>query len=486
MTKSPTERDQEQKYLVDISMKFSDIGRRMVQLIKEPKIDYQELLETKAFLESVQAVITSADTKAFEDLVDGLNKGIFALGSVLEEDFDTEEELKEYLDAVLRGAMECKIAVGEILKDYISEGDLFRELREDEAEEAAKQKELEHELAIEQAKKTQQEKALQESLERIRKRDEEFSKNMPKGKKKKETPSKKPISEEEMFAKQMGMKMSTTKQIDSLVTLADKFDSAGEHEKANQIDELLQKMAIELDLPEYRPEKDPGTPSWISKDKWDKMKEVHELGDMFKKFVDDPTMEKHNSLIEGIAKFMKHTKEEGVIASQQVEIEKTSQSSVSDVFEKLAGIADKLDSVGATEEASLIDEFIEKQAKGKEKDKEPYDTKQHHSEQVREPKKPGKETKDRDGRKEHHVETYKDTGAAALSTRYCPEHVGVMLGRIGENTYQCALDGQVYNWETGWTDYDGKKHPGGSVAGQTPSATEYAIPHRIFDSREKA
>jgi len=369
----------------------------------------------------------------------------------------------------------------------------------------------------------------------------------------------------------MGQKLESNMNIEMIMALADKLDAAGESEKAAQLDELLKRTAEELSSPEYQPEHSPGTPSWIEKDKWDKMNDVHELTESFKSFLDDPTMDKHSSLIDGIAKYMKHTKEEGVSVSSNNEVEKNasisdvpdspldhrnkemmydiehsheeevalmeafikaieeakeavgsahaqgismmgpqvqntikdlftlskhmkeqmrwdrlnSASPKAEVFEKLAGIADKLDSIGAVEEASMIDEFIEKQAKGKEKEQDPYDTKQHHSEQIREPKKPGKETKDRDGRKEHHVETYKDTGVSALSTRHCPEHVGVMLGRIGENTYQCALDGQVYNWETGWTDYDGKKHPGGSVAGQTPGASEYAIPHRIFDSREK-
>jgi hypothetical protein len=113
-----------------------------------------------------------------------------------------------------------------------------------------------------------------------------------------------------------------------------------------------------------------------------------------------------------------------------------------------------------------------------------YDSKYHHSLQVREPKK-DQERVDREGRKEHHVETYKKNEAHHLSTRYCPEHIGTQMARVGEGIYQCPLDGQCYNWEAGWTDFDGNQHPGGSVAAQTPDSTGYAIPHRIFDSREK-
>jgi hypothetical protein len=152
-------------------------------------------------------------------------------------------------------------------------------------------------------------------------------------------------------------------------------------------------------------------------------------------------------------------------------------------------LADRLDKVGAVEEANMIDEFIKNSADVKWKEESDteqakrYDSKHHHSLQVREPKR-DQEKVDREGRKDHHVHTYQETGASALSTRYCPEHIGVTMGRVGPSSYQCPLDGQIYNWETGWTDYNGVKHPGGSVAAQTPDSTGYATPHRIFDSRE--
>jgi len=160
-----------------------------------------------------------------------------------------------------------------------------------------------------------------------------------------------------------------------------------------------------------------------------------------------------------------------------------------DVLEKLAGLADRLDAIGAPEEADLIDGFIEKHATDVERVGEAdteqskrYDSKYHHSLQVREPK-AKQERIDREGRDEHHVHTYQSS-AGMLSSRYCPDHIGVQMGRVGENTFQCPLDGQIYNWESGWTDLDGNEHPGGSVAGQTPDSSGIATPHRIFDSRE--
>lgn len=71
-----------------------------------------------------------------------------------------------------------------------------------------------------------------------------------------------------------------------------------------------------------------------------------------------------------------------------------------------------------------------------------------------------------------------------LSTRHCPDHRGVSVARVAENTYQCPIDGRTYNYEAGYVDYQGQAVPGGSIAGQTPDATPVAIPHRIFDTRE--
>ncbi len=73
---------------------------------------------------------------------------------------------------------------------------------------------------------------------------------------------------------------------------------------------------------------------------------------------------------------------------------------------------------------------------------------------------------------------------SSLSSRYCPDHRGVMLGRISEGNYQCPIDGKIYNYETGFTNYEGQAVHGGSIANQTSSVTSYEIPHRIYDTRE--
>lgn len=81
-------------------------------------------------------------------------------------------------------------------------------------------------------------------------------------------------------------------------------------------------------------------------------------------------------------------------------------------------------------------------------------------------------------------EIIKPLNEISLSTRYCPDHNGVQVVRISENIYQCPIDGKKYNYETGYVNYKGQKVPGGSVAMQTPSTSDFGgIPMRIYDSR---
>lgn len=56
---------------------------------------------------------------------------------------------------------------------------------------------------------------------------------------------------------------------------------------------------------------------------------------------------------------------------------------------------------------------------------------------------------------------------APLSTRYCPDHTGVPVSRIGNHVWQCNLDKKVYDYDAGFTLANGDKVPGGSVSGQS-------------------
>lgn len=71
---------------------------------------------------------------------------------------------------------------------------------------------------------------------------------------------------------------------------------------------------------------------------------------------------------------------------------------------------------------------------------------------------------------------------APLSSRYCPDHPGVQIARVGEHMWQCELDKKSYNFETGFELNNGSKVPGGDVAQQTQGVN---VPyHAIFDTRE--
>lgn len=72
---------------------------------------------------------------------------------------------------------------------------------------------------------------------------------------------------------------------------------------------------------------------------------------------------------------------------------------------------------------------------------------------------------------------------APLNTRYCPDHPGGQIARIGEHMWQCELDKKVYNFESGYTLANGSKVPGGDVANQTQPVSMPA--HAIFDSRSE-
>lgn len=71
---------------------------------------------------------------------------------------------------------------------------------------------------------------------------------------------------------------------------------------------------------------------------------------------------------------------------------------------------------------------------------------------------------------------------APLSSRYCPDHPGAQISRIGEHFWQCELDKKTYNFETGFDLQNGDHVPGGDVAQQTQGlSTPF---HAIFDTRE--
>jgi hypothetical protein len=62
---------------------------------------------------------------------------------------------------------------------------------------------------------------------------------------------------------------------------------------------------------------------------------------------------------------------------------------------------------------------------------------------------------------------------APLSTRYCPDHAGANLIRVGDHVWQCELDKKVYDFESGFTLNNGRKVPGSNVSNQTQIDNTY-------------
>lgn len=77
-----------------------------------------------------------------------------------------------------------------------------------------------------------------------------------------------------------------------------------------------------------------------------------------------------------------------------------------------------------------------------------------------------------------------DPAEGTLSTRYCPDHTGTQSIRVAEHLYQCPLDGKIYNYLSGYTNYKGQQVLGGSVKEQTPANSNFGgVPMMIYDPR---
>lgn len=72
----------------------------------------------------------------------------------------------------------------------------------------------------------------------------------------------------------------------------------------------------------------------------------------------------------------------------------------------------------------------------------------------------------------------------SLSTRYDPDHPGVMLTRISENVFQSSLTGKVYDFYSGFTTNKGNKVPGVSVDRQIPDWNFDKPVGYMFDTRD--
>jgi len=156
----------------------------------------------------------------------------------------------------------------------------------------------------------------------------------------------------------------------------------------------------------------------------------------------------------------------------------------SDVFltkehlEDLASFASDLDASGDPDlqkKASVLDQLLftiaatpesikarkESDNKRIEEMKKRYEESSKRFEEVNKLGDVKKEVEDHPSMKEYTIMEH------ALQTRSCPDHAGAQMRRLAEDTYQCSLDGRVYNYPAGYTLLNGDKVPGGSVQNQS-------------------
>jgi len=152
------------------------------------------------------------------------------------------------------------------------------------------------------------------------------------------------------------------------------------------------------------------------------------------------------------------------------------------VMEKLMAVAGLLDDNYKHGAADLLDKVVlAYEYKGtpmSESRKDLYDSEAHNAEGMWELAK----REIAENRSQDSVETHRDV-APSLSTRYSPDLPGVQCYPIGPGVQQDSVTHKIYDWNAGFTLDTGSKIPGGSVAHQTPSLSQYSNPSRLFDTR---
>lgn len=167
------------------------------------------------------------------------------------------------------------------------------------------------------------------------------------------------------------------------------------------------------------------------------------------------------------------------------------QSLTPESLEELAAVAQNLDESGDPEmqkKASVLDEILLtissprdakiKHTAAEDKRIEELKKKYNHTTEETDPK---VAEAVKDIQKSDVYKTYRPL-EAPLETRYCPDHAGSQIARIGDHRYQCDLDKRIYDFENGYKTLKGNTVPGTSVENQTPDSE--IDPHAVFDTRE--
>lgn len=183
----------------------------------------------------------------------------------------------------------------------------------------------------------------------------------------------------------------------------------------------------------------------------------------------------------------------------EMEVEAESISPVD--VEALAALAQEFDSSGdefLQKEAAVIDQllinFAQRGLKAKaesEAEKELARLRSEYRAKERDKKyKEPKEAYDKDTKASEAAKAIKKQVKefrpleAPLSTRYCPDHPGAMVVRVGDGTYQCSIDKKLIPYQEGFTTEKGNKIPGTSVANQTQSLSDRKLEETHFSTRE--
>lgn len=193
---------------------------------------------------------------------------------------------------------------------------------------------------------------------------------------------------------------------------------------------------------------------------------------------------KSGFLIKAAAHFRQISNPEATLASNAIKVaikEASDQEGLlfNNALENIAAFATILDFDGHTKAASLLDIVIKNAQElwpsANDRD-EKYDAKANNAKTL---------FRALENQKIEDVEPILSTmkgSALSLLTRYSPDYPGVPLLRVSDGVYQDIVSRKVYDFNRGWVSESGEKHPGGSVAHQTPSASDYLGYNQIFDS----
>lgn len=239
------------------------------------------------------------------------------------------------------------------------------------------------------------------------------------------------------------------------------------HEEAEELDNV--ELMSGEPARKYKAVLEAATPhAKAAKELWAKRQELMSQVNML-----DDQLSNHREVLRALDPKMKHEayaddkelrnwlKPEKVEEKPKKRRKKMDKAAEAEVINGLLKVADVLDYAGDPEGVSLVESVLRIFAK-KDNGMPKYDV----------------ETVEKSERK------YPDISpvAPSLSTRSCPDHHGAQMKRVAEGTFQCELDGRMYNWNEGFKDYSGNVYPGAQVKSvDFPDTTE-----RLFETREMA